>query len=132
MTRQTMRFPKPRGALIGIVGGLALALAGISMVTSGASAREAPACQSRDSLAKLLEERFTERPVAAGLEAGGVSPDRHDVRPGDRPRRNRGVRRPAVARQARPRRPPRVSSAHHSLIFAARQVQLLSLSAWPG
>ena len=71
MTRRTIRFPKPRGALIGILGGLALALTGISMATSGASAQEAPACQSRDSLAKLLEERFMERPVAAGLEAGG-------------------------------------------------------------
>lgn len=71
MTRRTIRFPEPRGALIGILGGLALALTGIFTVTSGASAQEVTACQARDSLAKLLEERFTERPVAAGLEAGG-------------------------------------------------------------
>ena len=71
MTRQSMRFHIIRGVLTGIVGALALGLAGISMVTSGASAQEAAACQSRDSLAKLLEERFTETPVAAGLEAGG-------------------------------------------------------------
>lgn len=70
MTRQIKRFNDPRGALAGIFGALALALTLMFVMTSEAPA-QAAACQTHDSLAKQLEERYAEKPVAAGLDAGG-------------------------------------------------------------
>ena len=70
MTRQFMLFHIVRNALIGIVGVVGLTLTLVYATTTDASA-QAAACQSRDSLMKLLEERYAEKPVAAGLEAGG-------------------------------------------------------------
>ncbi len=70
MTRQFMRFHKPRGVLTGIFGALALVLTLSFGSTLEASAQTA-VCQTHDSLAKQLEERYAEKPVAAGLDAGG-------------------------------------------------------------
>ncbi len=70
MTRQFMRFHNPRGALTGFFGALALMLALMFVLTPEAPA-QAAVCQTHDSLAKQLEERYAERPVAAGLDAGG-------------------------------------------------------------
>lgn len=70
MKRQSMFFHIIRGALIGIGGAVGLMLTLVYVMTPEASA-QAAACQSRDSLMKLLEERYAEKPVAAGLEAGG-------------------------------------------------------------
>ena len=70
MTWQSRFFHITRGTLIGIVGAVGLMLTLLYVMTPDAAA-QAGACRSRDSLAKLLEERHAERPVAAGLEAGG-------------------------------------------------------------
>lgn len=63
MTRQSMRFGNSLGAL-------ALTFTLSFMMTPEVLAQEA-ACQTHASLATLLEERFAEKPVAAGLESGG-------------------------------------------------------------
>ncbi len=63
MTRQSMRFGNSLGAL-------ALTFTLSFMMTPEVSAQEA-ACQTHASLATLLEERYAEKPVAAGLESGG-------------------------------------------------------------
>ncbi len=63
MTRRSMRFANSLGAL-------ALAFTQMAMMAPGVSAQEA-ACQTRAGLASLLEERYAEKPVAAGLESGG-------------------------------------------------------------
>ncbi len=63
MTRQSMRFGNSLGAL-------ALAFTLNFMMTPEVLAQEA-ACQTHAGLATLLEERFAEKPVAAGLESGG-------------------------------------------------------------
>jgi hypothetical protein len=65
-----MFFHIIRGVLTGIGGAVGLMLTLVYAMTPEASA-QAAACQSRDSLMKLLEERYAEKPVAAGLEAGG-------------------------------------------------------------
>lgn len=70
MTRQFMLFHIVRNALIGIVGVVGLTLTLVYVMTTEASA-QAATCQSRDSLVKLLEDRYSERPVAAGLETSG-------------------------------------------------------------
>ena len=70
MTRQFMLFHIVRNALLGIVGVVGLTLTLVYVMTTEASA-QAAACQSRDSLVKLLEERYAEQPVAVGLEASG-------------------------------------------------------------
>ena len=70
MTRHFMLFHIVRNALIGIAGVVGLTLTLVYVTTTDASA-QAAACQSRDSLAKLLEERFAEQPAAVGLEASG-------------------------------------------------------------
>lgn len=70
MTRQLMLFHIIRGGLIGIVGVVGLILTLVYVMTTEASA-QAATCQSRDSLVKLLEDRFAEQPVAVGLEASG-------------------------------------------------------------
>ena len=70
MTRQFMLFHIVRNALIGIAGVVGLTLTLVYVTTTDASAQTA-ACQTRDSLVELLEERFAEQPVAAGLEASG-------------------------------------------------------------
>lgn len=71
MTRHSMRFHIIRGALIGIAGALALGLAAMTLMSPAASAQSAT-CLTHDSLAKLLDERYAERRVAAGLAAGGA------------------------------------------------------------
>ena len=68
MTRQSMRFQNPRAALTGIFGALAFAL---MVATAPEASAQAAVCQAHDSLARLLEERFAEKPVAAGLGSGG-------------------------------------------------------------
>ena len=70
MTRRSMRIDNPRGALIGILGALVPVFTLVFMMTPEVSAQEA-ACQTHAGLATLLEERYAEKPVAAGLEAGG-------------------------------------------------------------
>ena len=70
MKQRSRFFHITRGTLIGIVGAVGLMLTLLYVMTPEASA-QAGACRSRDSLAKLLEERHAEKPVAAGLEAGG-------------------------------------------------------------
>ena len=70
MTRQSMRCHINCGVLTGIVGALALGLA-LMFVMAPKTSAQSPDCLARDSLAKLLEERYSETPVAAGLEAGG-------------------------------------------------------------
>ncbi len=70
MTRHSLIFHTVRGALVGLAGGLALGLALILATASDAAAQTA-GCQAHDRLVRLLAERFAERPVAAGLEAGG-------------------------------------------------------------
>ena len=70
MTRQFMLFHIVRNALIGIVGVVGLTLTLVYVTTTDASA-QAAGCQSRDSLVELLDERFAEQPVAAGLESSG-------------------------------------------------------------
>ena len=70
MTRQFMRFQNPRGALTGIFGALALVLT-VSVATTPEAAAQSAACRTDGGLAKLLEERYAERPVAAGLDSGG-------------------------------------------------------------
>ncbi|MEE8443882.1 MAG: hypothetical protein V3S44_00945 [Alphaproteobacteria bacterium] len=70
MTRRSKRIDNPRGALIGILGALVPVLTVIFLMAPEASAQQAT-CQARAGLATLLEERYAEKPVAAGLEAGG-------------------------------------------------------------
>jgi hypothetical protein len=71
MKRHSLFFRIIRGALVGFAGGLALGLALIFVMASEASAQTS-GCQAHENLARLLEERFAEHPVAAGLEASGL------------------------------------------------------------
>ncbi len=70
MTRHSLLYHIVRGALVGFAGGLALGLA-LMLVTASEAAAQTTGCQAHDTLARLLEERFAERPVGAGLAAGG-------------------------------------------------------------
>lgn len=74
MTRQIMRFQNSRGALTGIFRALALVLTLSIAMTQEASAQSSAgsaSCLANESLTKLLEERYSEIPVAAGLDSGG-------------------------------------------------------------
>lgn len=70
MSRQSIPFHAPRGALVRRVRSVVLALGLLLPIAPQASAQEA-ICQTHDSLAKQLEEQYAERLVAAGLDAGG-------------------------------------------------------------
>lgn len=70
MTRQFKRLDNARSVATGLFGVLTLALSLTLALTPRASAQE-PVCYAHDSLAELLDERFTESRVAAGLEVSG-------------------------------------------------------------
>jgi len=69
MSHRNPSFGSPRGARrrIASVAGLAAALA--IAIASSASAQ--PACLGHDKLVQMLDGRYSERPVAFGLEASG-------------------------------------------------------------
>ncbi len=70
MTRLPLINRIVRGALVGAAAGIALGLALLAMEPSVASAQAAP-CHARADLARLLLDRFAERPAAVGLAASG-------------------------------------------------------------
>ncbi len=69
MSHRYPSFGSPRGVLSRIAG-----VAGLSAVFAIAAATAAPAqtaCLSHDKLVEMLDGRYSEKPVAAGLEVGG-------------------------------------------------------------
>lgn len=69
MTHTSIRFNSPHGAVIRLFGGAATAIALMFIMTPGAAAQSV--CQTRDKLAEILDGRYSEKPIAAGLESGG-------------------------------------------------------------
>lgn len=72
MTRRTFRFDRPRGPLLLLAGAMMLAFAATATQASAATAQPArPGCYAYEKLARLLDSRFAEKPVATGLDSGG-------------------------------------------------------------
>ena len=66
------RFLSNRSARSAVlrIAGLAGLAAGLAMITATAASAQT-ACLSHDNLVEMLDGRYSEKPVAAGLEAGG-------------------------------------------------------------
>lgn len=69
MTFTSIRVDRPHGGVARLFGGGAVAIA--LMLVMAPSVLAQMACESRDKLAELLDGRYSEKPIAAGLEAGG-------------------------------------------------------------
>ena len=71
MSHRNPSLGSPRGALPRIAGVAGLAAGLAIAITSSASAAGQAACLAHDKLVEMLDGRYSEKPVALGLEVGG-------------------------------------------------------------
>ncbi len=69
MAREGRDNPNPRTAIVRIFAAVAVALTLMLAIVPAATAQQA--CNTHDKIARLLQGRFAEAPVAAGLESSG-------------------------------------------------------------
>lgn len=69
MARERRDYLNPRTAIIRIFGAVAVALTLMLVIVPAATAQQS--CNTHDKLAQVLNGRFAEIPVAAGLESSG-------------------------------------------------------------
>ena len=70
MTTAYSPFRSARGAVRRVFGAAAATLAAMFFMTTGAAAQQA-ACFEHGKLVEVLDGRYSEEPIAAGLDSGG-------------------------------------------------------------